>query len=132
MTGLPAVIGTVPAPLDLEGSQLLPPGGSVLVALDLHRIRVVLSGEVDIACAPQTDAACVLARRTGVPVVVDASRVTFLDAAAVGALVRLRRAATGWRLQDPSAPVLRMLELTDLTDLTDVLAGPAPAPAPAP
>ncbi|SDQ63804.1 STAS domain-containing protein [Quadrisphaera sp. DSM 44207] len=110
--------------LGLTFDDLPPAAGTVVVSVERDRALVVLSGEVDIACSPQTDAACTVVERLGGPVVVDASRVTFMDAAALGDLLRLRRAAATWELRRASPAVLRMLELTRLTE---VLAAPARA-----
>jgi anti-anti-sigma factor len=93
------------------------PLGAILVTIGPSQARIVLSGEVDIACAAQAEAACTVVERTCCLVVVDASRVTFLDAAGLGFLVRLRQVAKEWQMQRASEPVWRLLELTGLTHL---------------
>ena len=61
------------------------------VSEDLHRVR--LSGEVDFMCAESLVQSLLLFNGTSVEV--DVSDVTFIDAAAVGALVRVKRQLEG-------------------------------------
>jgi anti-sigma B factor antagonist len=77
-------------------------------------VRVVRgTGDIDLANAGEFRAALVAAAGDGLPVVVDLSDVTFLDAAGVGALAAGRRAAGGrFRLVGARGVVHRILSLT--------------------
>jgi len=95
---------------------------------------VHLSGDVDLATAPDLDAlmARVEARHRNDGVVLDLSAVPFMDCAGLHPLVRARRRlGSGLRLRAPQRRVLRLLQLTDLVDrlgvLHDVDAWPAEA-----
>lgn len=94
-------------------------------------VRVRLTGEIDLATAPQLRAALlsvILAAPPRTDVRVDLSGVTFVDATGVGVLVRAnraaRRAGLGFAVAHPTGMVLRILEVLDLTE---VLAAGQPA-----
>jgi len=89
--------------------------GTILLSFDPGQARVVLSGEIDVACATQADVACTVVEQVRCSVLVDASCVTFMDVAGLGFLIRLQRASTGWQLLHASEPVLHLLQLTGLT-----------------
>ena len=79
---------------------------------------VVVRGEVDMATAPQLDAAL---ETVGGNVVVDLAGVTFLDSSGIGVLVRAaqRSQATGHALRTRAERdnVWRTLQVTNLADL---------------
>jgi anti-anti-sigma factor len=86
-----------------------------------HRVRLELSGEIDVATAPEEFARVVNARLApGDVVTLDLRDVDFIDSTGVSMLLRTRDYldAMGCRLMliDPSAPVIRVLTLLGLTD----------------
>lgn len=96
-------------------------GTSFGVAVERVRERaycVAARGEIDVATADEL-ASAVRRLWPADEVVVDLSRVSFIDAAGVRALLRLRRHAEqqgiGFRIARPSAPVRRVLEVTSLS-----------------
>jgi anti-anti-sigma factor len=86
---------------------------------------LVVVGELDLATADRLVDAGLKALALGEAkgLALDLSEVTFLDAAGVGALVRLRNAALEvdryFELGDCSLPVLRVLRLTGLDSVFD-------------
>lgn len=91
---------------------------------DAERTVVWVRGELDIA----TKASVVIgiaraARRDDLPLLVDLSAVTFMDASTVGAIVgsryRLRSRGQSLELRAPSPPALRVLELCGLSHLVE-------------
>lgn len=73
------------------------------------------TGDIDLASADEFRDALVAAAADGLPVVVDLSGVTFLDAAGVSALVAGRIAAGGrFRLVGATGIVHRILAITGL------------------
>lgn len=94
--------------------------------------RVVVAGEVDIASAGSLRAAIgsAMGGRMTV-VVVDVSKVTFIDCAGLGELVvaRARLLASGrsMRLFAPSPVVRRLMALTGLSDGFEVVPALVPA-----
>jgi anti-sigma B factor antagonist len=78
---------------------------------------VSVGGEVDMATAPQL---CACLRELSGPVIVDLSRVNFLDssgmAVLVGARARADRTGGELRLRTPTEHVRRILELTGLSE----------------
>jgi anti-sigma B factor antagonist len=83
-----------------------------------HGALIELAGELDVATLPLLRRACApLIARGDLVVVIDMSRVTFIDASVVGTLASLERAVTGRggqvRVRAGTSPaVTRMLELT--------------------
>lgn len=75
--------------------------------------RVVARGELDLSAVPQLRAALARAVRDD-RVVVDLSRVTFMDSSAVGVLLDLIDEGTIPMLRDPSPVVVRVLRLLGL------------------
>lgn len=103
------------APDDLDVRlEPLPAGGEV----------VSVTGELDLATAPELERLLEEREQTGSTLVIDLSRVTFVDSSGVRVLVgQVRRAQeTGARLtlvtEDPA--VLRVLEITALTEVVSV------------
>lgn len=88
--------------------------------IPLDRIGVVtLPAEVDLGCAAELrDRLLATLNRGGVHLVVDASRVTFIDSSGVNALVRARERAErlggSIHVVTTSRPVLRVLAVTQL------------------
>ncbi|TFV63984.1 STAS domain-containing protein [Geodermatophilus sp. DF01-2] len=108
-----------PAPHRSDLGPAPGPTDSIEARVHADLVRVVVSGEFDMSCVEQAEAVhrvVVQARR---PVIVDTSGVTFAGASLARVLVRLRRAASAWRLEGTSAPVLRLLRLTGLTHLLE-------------
>lgn len=89
------------------------------------RTVVRASGELDIDAAPQLRRALLRAQalvgEDGRPVIVDLSRVTFLDACALGVLVgaalRARRAGSEVVVRDASRRIRQVFEVTGLLRL---------------
>jgi anti-anti-sigma factor len=73
---------------------------------------VTVRGDVDLATAPQLEAAC---RRAGA-LALDLSGVRFMDSSGLRSLFRLRGRNDSLVLVAPSAVVRRLLALTSLTD----------------
>jgi|tagenome__1003787_1003787.scaffolds.fasta_scaffold19322599_1 anti-anti-sigma factor len=73
-----------------------------------------VSGEIDLQSSPQLEER--LAHTDGRPLLVDMSRVTFLDSSGLAALLRLRAGVDSLRVINPSEPVAQLLRLVDLYD----------------
>ena len=91
-------------------------------ALVLSRVEgddlvVEVAGEIDLALVAAWDDATLGLPAGDRRLVLDTSAVTFIDAAGVGLLVRLRRAHPDLLLRGPSATVVRLLEMTGSTSL---------------
>jgi anti-anti-sigma factor len=84
-------------------------------------VIVVLRGELDVLGAAVAAAEVAAAVVGGHCVIVDLSRVSFLDCHALGALAAVRlaaqRAGGDVRLVNPRGTVLRLLTLLDMADL---------------
>jgi anti-anti-sigma factor len=93
----------------------LTPGSPVRVAAVVVRghLRVVLQGDVDVAAGPALAALHEVVASHGLPVVVDASRVTFLDCSGLSAVLELGRGAPSISLRGTSPAVDLLLRLTD-------------------
>ena len=81
---------------------------------------LVVAGELDLAYADRLATAGVACLTTpGPPVLVDCMDLTFIDAAGLGALIRIRNAASkqgvSMEIIELSPPVRRLLALTKLT-----------------
>ncbi|WP_222710859.1 STAS domain-containing protein [Quadrisphaera setariae] len=76
---------------------------------------VGLSGEVDVSTAAQLRSVAALLERHGHRAAVDASGVTFLDAAGLHALVELAGPGGSLLVLRPSPAVLRLLDLLELS-----------------
>src|SRR5947207_12621466 len=85
--------------------------------------RPAVRGECDLASAQQIERW--LATFDGDPLEVDLSGVTFFGAAALRALLNVRRRNPHLRIVRPSKVVLRVLELTDTVDYLIDRASPA-------
>lgn len=89
---------------------------------DPERTVLWVRGEHDIATKVTLAVAIArAAQRDDVPLLIDLSAVTFMDASTVGAIVgsrnRLRSRGQSLALRAPSPPALRVLHLCGLTDL---------------
>ena len=90
------------------------------------RRTLVVSGEIDVATAPRLRHELrMLIAEAHSPAVVDLSRVTFLDATGLSALVGARNDVHGTDvslvLLNPSPPTRRVLEITGLDSHFDVV-----------
>jgi|SRR4051794_24639400 len=90
------------------------PEGPIVVEVDDTPTALVarVSGEIDLQSAPQLEER--LAHTDGKPILVDMSRVTFLDSSGLSVLLRLRAGAERLRVINPSEPVAQLLRLVDL------------------
>ncbi|MGW4638496.1 STAS domain-containing protein [Sphaerisporangium sp. NPDC004334] len=91
---------------------------SVNVLADAVVCRV--SGDIDIACSPELKERLIGLLQLPHPrLIVDLSKVTFMDASGLGALLAARRRSVvlggELRLAEPSSPVRRVLEASGLT-----------------
>ena len=101
---------------------MLPPDFSVTVGRHRDTIRVAAEGELDLASAPLlADHLGAVGAADAGSVVLDLSRLTFLDSSGVALLLGLTRRAEreGWALTiaDPSPQALSVLELCGLLDV---------------
>jgi anti-anti-sigma factor len=109
--------------------QLLPPSLMVrTIGSGTRALRVVLDGELDLASAPQLQAALDSAFAEADDVVLDLSRVPFMDSSGLCAIVAAVRGAqaNGKRLQissSLSAQVRRLLELAGMTEALPLVDG---------
>ena len=87
------------------------------VTVEASRVRLVLSGEVDIAAQEEVLAAVAAVPPTPLPLVVDLGGVTFVDGSGLSALMALTQAAVdrGMSIGFTHRPpvVERVLDLTD-------------------
>lgn len=92
------------------------PEGLIMVEVDETptELLVRVSGEIDLGSAPQLEEH--LGHTDGKPLLVDMSRVTFLDSSGLSALLRLRAGANSLRVINPSEAVARLFRLVDLFD----------------
>jgi anti-anti-sigma factor len=85
------------------------------------QVVVQIGGDVDLACIGALAEALGQALAPGIPVVVDCSKITFMDSSGLQAFVRARTAAdrrgTAFRLTRVSKSVSRVLELSGTTSL---------------
>jgi anti-sigma B factor antagonist len=87
---------------------------------------LLVSGEIDVATVLTfRDALAAVITTAHSPAVVDLSRVTFIDASGISALVAARQAVTDTDvtlvLLDPSTPVRRLLEVVGLDEHFDIV-----------
>jgi anti-anti-sigma factor len=85
----------------------------IAVAVQGRWTAVTLRGDIDLATAPDLEAAC--GASTG-PLAMDMSEVRFIDSSGLRSLLRLRDVNDPLVLVAPSAVVRRLLALTELTD----------------
>jgi anti-anti-sigma factor len=92
------------------------PEGLIVVEVDETPTALVarVSGEIDLASAPELEEH--LSHTDGKPVLVDMSRVTFMNSSGLSALLRLRAGTNSLRVINPSEPVAQLLRLVDLYD----------------
>lgn len=103
---------SAPVSVSRRGSAGGDPARTVLWVRGEHDMATKVTLAVAIARAAQRD---------DVPLLIDLSAVTFMDASTVGAIVgsrnRLRSRGQSLELRSPSPPALRVLHLCGLTDL---------------
>lgn len=91
------------------------PYGVSVVEID-GEARIVLRGEIDSAFRVDAQRVLVRTERAGLPVVVDAGEVTFIDSSGLAFLLHLRKVVSGpVVLEDPSLPVLELLSAVGLS-----------------
>jgi anti-sigma B factor antagonist len=99
------------------------PDAELAASRDDAELVISVSGDVDLATAPSVEREMAeLMAEVGVEeVVIDLSRVGFLDSAGVRVLVLAKRAAAArdlpLRVQSPSSQCRRILEVAGLTEL---------------
>lgn len=97
------------------------PGSAYLMAAP-GRVRLVLSGEIDVALTAELTEAIGEAERSGHPVEVDARHVTFMDSSGVALLARLAHRCPGRLTVIKPPDVVRfLLEITRLGDLVTIV-----------
>ena len=89
-------------------------------------------GDIDLASAPTLEAE--IGRHHGVDVVVDLTRVEFIDSAGLVVLIkqqeRIRASGAELTLSVSPGPVTRLLELTGLAGAFPIISSEGPAPKP--
>ena len=88
---------------------------------------IVVTGELDMATAPELQVAIAAAVERRLPIVVDTSRVTFMDSTGLAGLLALRSdrgAEPRTVLQGPGEAVMRILELTGITGVFEIAQQP--------
>lgn len=101
------------------------------------RVVLTVAGDVDLAAHAHFEAEILQAWDGSSDLVIDCSRITFLDSMGLRVLVQSRQRAVDngrdFALAAPSEPVLRVLELAGVKSLFTVLgAAPGSEPDPAP
>jgi len=82
------------------------PIGTVQVVIASDAVRVILAGEVDVELDNELDEAARAVREHPLPVIVDATRVTFMDSAGVRFIARFYGQG---RLTVSASPTVRFL-----------------------
>lgn len=129
-------------PIEQDGAGwTTSPAGAIEVAIGGDRVVIVLTGEIDAALRDDASTAMVAALTAGLPVLVDATGVTFLDSSGIAFLLQLHRAAAEADLEvtlrDPGRTVVDMLRLVGMgpalrLEAPDDGTGADPLPAAAP
>jgi anti-sigma B factor antagonist len=100
---------------------------SLTVAEQAGRVVVTLTGELDLATAPQAEAAVLPAVSAGRDVVLDLRDLEFMDSTGVRVLIAAQRAAAegggtfALRRTDPASVVTRILEVSGLIGVLTVV-----------
>ena len=94
----------------------------LVATVDANRVRIAISGELDITTAPRfINTVCDLTRDAPRSIAVDCAGIEFLDSAGVRALIVARheasKAGAHFAVVDASPPVLRVLDMTGLTPM---------------
>jgi len=93
-----------------------------------ENIVMRISGEADLACAEDLAKAIGAALAGGEPLIVDCSRITFMDSTGLKVLIEAsqlaRQSHIGFQLAAVSEPVSRVLELSGTRALFDIVAEP--------
>lgn len=103
---------------------------SMEVIADGPQATIWLAGNIDVSNADQvTELGVVTASADFKAVVLDMSQVGFIDSTGIGAMIRVRQAATErgveFRLRAVSSPVAQLLDLTGLLPVFDLPDGDA-------
>lgn len=114
-----------------EGFPRTAPPFRLTVSEAADRAIVSLDGELDLATAPQLREQLVtLAEKDGGDVVVDLTRLAFIDSTGLSVLVmalnRSRAAGGSIVLRNPSDSVMRILEITGLISVFGIEEGSVP------
>ena len=90
--------------------------GLIVVEVDETPAALVarVSGEIDLASAPELEER--LSHADGRPLLVDMSRVIFMDSSGLSALLRLHAGGKSLRVINPSEQVAQLLRLVGLYD----------------
>jgi anti-anti-sigma factor len=113
---------------------MMEPGLSCYTRRDDGTLIFALEGTLDLATAPKALASLQrFAEENGPDVVVDASRLDFIDSRGVGVLLSMAKAARdaggNLYLQNPTLPVRKILDVCGLSSLfPSAAARPTPAP----
>jgi anti-anti-sigma factor len=104
----------------LGGERDVGPSGMRLVEHDDHSL-VTAFGEIDLAVRQVAQDLCQVVKARGLPLVIDAAEVTFVDSAGMSVLVRLARdaEANGYPvvLRDPPWMLKELLTITGVDRL---------------
>jgi anti-sigma B factor antagonist len=96
--------------------------GSVHLMVSAERIRLVLSGEIDVSLSAELVEAVTEAEEAARPVEIDARHVTFMDSSGVALLARLAHRSPGRLVIIQPPDVVRfLLEVTHIGEVVDVL-----------
>jgi stage II sporulation protein AA (anti-sigma F factor antagonist) len=91
------------------------------------RIRITAAGELDLATAPQLDAALTEVEGMARPVELDLGALTFMDSSGINLLIRHARRADGGgpalAIVPPPPRVARVLDVAGVTELLPFVSG---------
>ncbi|HVF19605.1 MAG TPA: STAS domain-containing protein [Mycobacteriales bacterium] len=90
---------------------------------DADRTVISIAGELDVATTPALQAAIAAAVERALPIVLDASAVSFMDSTGLAGMLAMRNdGASDLRLvlQRPSPAVRRILELTGIDGIFEI------------
>ncbi len=108
----------------VEGSPRHEPSFKVGVSRVNGQVLVTVEGELDLATAPQLRDQLVELSEDKVEIVVDVTRLRFIDSTGLSVLVmafnRTRAAGGSMVVRNPSQSVLRILEITGLVSVFTV------------
>ena len=99
------------------------PDFELAVVTDTDRTLISVAGELDVATTPDLQAAIRDAVARELPIVLDTSRVSFMDSTGLAGLLLVRSDGAGdlrFVLKQPSPAVRRILELTGITGVFEI------------
>lgn len=112
--------GAFPSMTSTIGEQ---PPSAISTVISPERSTIVLVGEVDAALREQASASMAAALTSGLPIVVDATRASFIDSSGIAFVLQLHLAAaeSGLRLTllDPSRVVRDVLDMVGVPGIED-------------